>query len=88
MQARPVRTCIGCGAKAEQPSLVRLCVADGRVDLATRSRGGRGAWLHPGDACLERALKRKAFGRAFRSTDVRVEARELRELLTGSPRKD
>jgi predicted RNA-binding protein YlxR (DUF448 family) len=88
MQERPIRTCIGCGARAEQSSLVRLRVVDGRVDLATRSRGGRGAWLHPGDACLERAVKRKAFGRAFRSPGVHAEARELRDLLTGSPRKD
>ncbi len=88
MEMRPIRTCVGCGAKAEQPSLVRLRVVDGRVGLASRSTGGRGAWLHPDDACLERALKRKAFGRALRAPSVLVEARELRDLLTGSPRKD
>ena len=88
MQERPIRTCVGCGAKADQPSLVRLRVVDGRVGLATRGSGGRGAWLHPGDACLERALKRKAFARVLRAPAVLVETRELRDLLTGSPRKD
>ena len=88
MHARPVRTCVGCGEKAEPPSLVRLRLVDGRVGFAAPGRGGRGAWLHPGAACLDRALKRKAFARAFRAAGVLVEARELRELLTGSPRKD
>lgn len=32
----------------------------------TRSRPGRGAWIHPRTACLQRALKTKAFARAFR----------------------
>jgi predicted RNA-binding protein YlxR (DUF448 family) len=27
---------------------------------------GRGAWLHPTGDCLDQALRRRAFGRAFR----------------------
>ncbi|WP_427916015.1 YlxR family protein [Sinomonas halotolerans] len=27
---------------------------------------GRGAWLHPDQACLKLAIKRRAFNRAFR----------------------
>jgi predicted RNA-binding protein YlxR (DUF448 family) len=84
----PVRTCIGCGGKATQRELVCLRLVDGAIVVGGRGRGGRGAWLHPADACLERAARRRAFGRAFRVADVHVEPRFLRELLTGSPRKD
>jgi uncharacterized protein len=84
----PLRTCIGCGGKAAQRDLVRLRVADGRVQVDRERRGGRGAWLHAAEACLARAEKRKAFGRAFRASGVQVDPRALRELLTGSARKD
>jgi len=42
-------------------------LADGEVvrDDA-RERPGRGAYLHDDPACLERAARRRAFGRAFR----------------------
>ncbi len=39
------------------------------VDTA-KTLPGRGAWLHPGTACLELALKRRTIGRALRSPDV------------------
>jgi uncharacterized protein len=29
---------------------------------------GRGAWLHPTGECLEQALRRRAFGRALRTS--------------------
>jgi predicted RNA-binding protein YlxR (DUF448 family) len=86
--ATPLRTCIGCGAKTVQPELVRLRVADGQVVVDSARSGGRGAWLHASAACLDRATKRKAFGRAFRGAGAQVDPRVLRELLTGSARKD
>ena len=33
-----------------------------------RRRPGRGAWLHPDVSCLDLAVRRKAFGRALRSS--------------------
>jgi uncharacterized protein len=86
--AEPVRTCIGCGGKAAQRELVRLRVAEGRVVVDGERAGGRGAWLHASEACLARAEKRRAFGRAFRGAGVRTEAALLRDVLTGSVRKD
>jgi len=35
------------------------------VDVG-RSMPGRGAWLHPDPECLEKAERRRAFGRALR----------------------
>jgi predicted RNA-binding protein YlxR (DUF448 family) len=48
---------------------VRVVARDGRavVDAAARLPG-RGAWVHPDSACIENAVKRKAFGRALRTT--------------------
>jgi uncharacterized protein len=66
-QAVPVRTCIGCGERAAKPDLIRLVAAGDEIvpDVASRLPG-RGAYLHPSLACLERAQRRKAFPRALR----------------------
>ncbi|MCT2042829.1 YlxR family protein [Pseudoclavibacter alba] len=63
----PVRTCVGCRARAPRPSLVRVTAGPDRflVDL-TASNAGRGAWLHPDSACIQTALTRKALQRALR----------------------
>jgi uncharacterized protein len=67
VRARPRRTCVGCRALAAKAELLRLVVVDGSVtpDPAGRSPG-RGAHLHPDLGCLDLALRRKAFPRAFR----------------------
>jgi predicted RNA-binding protein YlxR (DUF448 family) len=85
----PERTCIGCGAKAPQRTLVRLGIEGERVIVdADKTAGGRGAWLHPGSKCLEKAVRRRALGRALRRTDLAWDAGQLQAELTGSPRKD
>jgi predicted RNA-binding protein YlxR (DUF448 family) len=86
--ADPVRTCVGCGEKAPARALVRLVVEGGKVGAGRPGRDGRGAWLHSAEACLERAVKRRAFARAFRRGDAVVDATALRLMLTGSVRKN
>ncbi|GAA4769494.1 YlxR family protein [Citricoccus nitrophenolicus] len=88
MQAHtPVRTCIGCRGKDDHTKLVRLAL-DGVTGPRSvipdwrRRMPGRGAWLHPDVACLQAALKRGAFNRAFRG---RVEATSLAGLLAARP---
>jgi uncharacterized protein len=63
----PVRTCIGCGARKAQSELTRVVVGpDGGLVVDRKRRlPGRGAYLC-GAGCLTAAVKRKAFGRAFR----------------------
>src|SRR5690625_6412036 len=64
---------MGCRQVAARTQLVRLVrepAPDGaaprvRVD-PTRSAPGRGAWLHPDSSCLDLALRRGGFPRAFR----------------------
>jgi len=87
--SEPLRTCVGCGAVAPRHALARLRLGDGdRVVLDERMTGGRGAWLHAGEACLAQALKRKAFARAFRRGDLRWDGDALRRGLTAAGGKD
>jgi len=86
--AGPVRTCIGCGGRAKQVELVRLRLVAGCVEMDKARSGGRGAYLHPSETCLMRAAKRRAFGRAFRREGAQADLWLLRDLLTGSARKD
>ncbi|WP_425354474.1 YlxR family protein [Escherichia coli] len=67
----PLRTCIGCRARAGKSELLRVTARDGQLIIdglpASRSRQpGRGAYLHPTAACLDRAQRRRAFARALR----------------------
>ncbi|WP_158863222.1 YlxR family protein [Leifsonia sp. AG29] len=62
-----VRTCVGCRSRAPRSSLLRVVARDSEI-VADPSAAlpGRGAWLHPTDECLDKALNRRAFGRALR----------------------
>lgn len=69
----PERQCIGCGRRGPQHSFVRFSVREdagvARVVVTdSRRRSGRSAYLCDRRSCLERALARKAFQRAFRSS--------------------
>lgn len=63
----PVRTCVGCRARAPRSTLLRVVeqagalVADEKAVLP-----GRGAWVHATDECLGTAIRRRAFERALR----------------------
>ncbi|MFE5483280.1 YlxR family protein [Streptomyces sp. NPDC056527] len=66
-RACPERTCVGCRERAAKSDLLRIvevegaCVPDHRGTLP-----GRGAYLHPASVCLDLAVRRRAFPRAFR----------------------
>ena len=83
MASEPVRTCVGCRARAAKRELVRVTVGSDShghpvvVPDPLGSAPGRGAHLHPTTACYELAVRRKAFGRALRiSTGRRREKLE------------
>ncbi|WP_073500348.1 YlxR family protein [Actinacidiphila paucisporea] len=79
--ACPERTCVGCRQRAAKTDLLRVvmigdaCVPDHRGTLP-----GRGAYLHPVLACLDLAVRRRAFGRAFRGP-VSLDTAELRRFV-------
>ncbi|MEU1282432.1 YlxR family protein [Streptomyces sp. NPDC005805] len=66
-RACPERTCVGCRERAAKSDLLRIVVIEG--ECAPDDRGtlpGRGAYLHPAVVCLDLAVRRRAFPRAFR----------------------
>ncbi|MGO1517995.1 MAG: YlxR family protein [Arthrobacter sp.] len=69
-QHQPQRTCVGCRESTDQDQLLRW-VVEGTGSLVvpdpSRCKSGRGAWLHPAPVCAARAVKRRAFRRAFRA---------------------
>ena len=63
----PVRTCVGCRARAPRSALLRVVAVDGLLVIDEKAvLPGRGAWVHDTDACREKAITRRAFGRALR----------------------
>lgn len=71
----PIRTCVGCRVASPQRRLLRFSRrGDGHVVPAnvTRSVSGRSAYLCPQRSCLDQALKRRAFARAFSTGRRRV----------------
>jgi predicted RNA-binding protein YlxR (DUF448 family) len=70
----PVRSCVGCRSKRPQTELVRCAVAADGTPVISRTANGRGAWLcaprHQQDRqatpCLEQAIKRRGFERAWK----------------------
>ncbi|MFE7358905.1 YlxR family protein [Streptomyces sp. NPDC057543] len=67
-RACPERTCVGCRERADKSELLRIvadedaCVPDPRGTLP-----GRGAYVHPVSVCLDLAVRRRAFPRAFKA---------------------
>ena len=87
-QAAPVRTCIGCGERAAKSDLLRVVAAgDEIIPDVTFRLPGRGAYLHPSLACLERAERRKAISRALRLA-VALPAGKVAEFLMVSTAGD
>ncbi|HEX6311053.1 MAG TPA: YlxR family protein [Acidimicrobiia bacterium] len=76
-----MRTCVGCRRQAEPARLVRIVRApDG--GLAIGAGPGRGAWLCAGSVeCFDRAIRRRALGRALRRPVTEPEAAALRAKL-------
>ena len=63
------RTCVGCKKRDAKANLVKVVAVNGELIFdPAKSIPGRGAWIHPRVHCLELAQRRRAFGRAFRTT--------------------
>ncbi len=76
------RTCLGCRLRANPSELLRVVVRDGEViPDPSATLPGRGGWVHPTRDCVENAVTRKAFGRAFKVTTALNTQRVLAEVL-------
>ncbi|MYV54997.1 YlxR family protein [Streptomyces sp. SID3212] len=80
-RACPERTCVGCRERVAKNDLLRIvlsgeqCVPDQRGTLP-----GRGAYVHPALVCLDLAVRRRAFPRAFKVQGP-LDSAELRRTV-------
>ncbi|GAA3166382.1 MULTISPECIES: YlxR family protein [Streptomyces] len=82
-RACPERTCVGCRERAAKGDLLRIVAIEG--ECAPDPRGtlpGRGAHVHPTRVCLDLAVRRRAFNRAFRGPGP-FDAAALRQYIEG-----
>ncbi|MGP3972445.1 YlxR family protein [Streptomyces sp. 8N114] len=78
-RACPQRTCVGCRERADKDVLLRVVLIGGSLIPDLRGRlPGRGAYVHSVSSCLEQAVRRRAFNRAFRGPGP-FDLAELRE---------
>ncbi|MFB2581825.1 YlxR family protein [Herbiconiux sp. P15] len=85
----PVRTCVGCRARATRSALLRVVARvsapQGHILVVdeTATLPGRGAWLHPSPDCFHTAVTRRAFGRALRVEGI-LDTTTLENRLNGT----
>ncbi len=63
----PTRMCTGCGEMKAKSELVRLVRSpEGEISLdLTGRKNGRGSYICKSTDCFDKALRKKAFERAF-----------------------
>jgi predicted RNA-binding protein YlxR (DUF448 family) len=62
------RTCVGCRQLESRANLLRIVRVEGKLQIDDDKRlPGRGSWLHHKLSCLDLAISRGSFSRAFRS---------------------
>ena len=73
----PIRQCVACREHREKPLLARVVrTPEGAVVYDSRGKvPGRGAYLCPNEACLEKAVKSRALARAL-ETEITPEIYE------------
>jgi predicted RNA-binding protein YlxR (DUF448 family) len=76
---RPQRTCLGCRQPGDQAELLRfVCSPEGEVLADVKRRlPGRGAWLCSRRSCIDEAVRKNQFDRAFKRPCRPVSADEL-----------
>ena len=63
----PVRTCVGCGLKKPKDEMIRVGAEPSwNVTRGGAKIPGRGAYVCPAEACMQRARKRGGLDRTLR----------------------
>lgn len=84
----PMRKCVGCQEMKSKKEMLRVIrTQDGEFLLdATGKKNGRGAYLCPSAACLEKAIRQKGLERSFKQSIPQevyeTLEREMREIET------
>lgn len=83
-----MRKCVGCQEMKSKKEMLRVIrTQDGEFLLdATGKKNGRGAYLCPSAACLEKAIRQKGLERSFKQSIPQevyeTLEREMREIET------
>jgi hypothetical protein len=85
----PVRSCVGCGARAPQDALIRMTWHEGalRPDGVERA-GGRGGYLHRRAACWQAFVVRRGSIRSLRAPVPRAAREALVHELAAAGRSE
>lgn len=68
MKHSPQRICIACRQASDKRDLIRIVrTSDGVAIDVSGKKAGRGAYLHPAQACWRRALENRLVQRALRT---------------------
>lgn len=63
----PMRRCVGCMESKPKKELIRIAGYEDTVTIDTTGRAkGRGVYLCPDKACLEKAKKKRALNRSLK----------------------
>ncbi len=79
----PMRKCMGCQEMKKKKELIRVVrTPEGEIVIdRTGKRSGRGAYICPQSACLEKAIRQKALERALETAIDAAVYQTLREEL-------
>jgi len=79
----PVRMCIACREGKPKKELIRLVrTPEGKVEIdLTGKASGRGAYICPSEACLEKAYKTKSLSRALDCPMTEEMMAEIRRVI-------
>lgn len=75
----PMRKCIGCMESKPKSELIRIAGFEGKVSPDPSGKAkGRGVYLCRDEACLRKAIKKKALSR---SIGIKLSDDEMTEIL-------
>ena len=85
-EKQTLRTCIGCRQIEEKKSLTRIIKVNGELIIDHKNRlGSRGANIHKSFACLNEAIKTKAFHKALKFSGALNTSQLLKEISREVP---
>jgi uncharacterized protein len=86
----PIRSCVGCGDRAPQATLIRVTYGEDALRRDGRRRtAGRGAYLHERPACWDAFIARRGPVRSLRSAIPRaVRVRLVEQLHAHAARRE
>jgi predicted RNA-binding protein YlxR (DUF448 family) len=82
--SEPLRTCVGCGQRGAQRTLVRFVTSGGSLalDAARVRQPGRGAYLHRAASCWAAFARRRGPVRSLRGTPGAAQRAQLVDTLS------